>query len=70
MPTAFAHHHLTCLGGVDDLPILCGADLVATRARNWDKEGVFFHFRHYLALLEKKPGALDFAWPLEGLRAA
>ena len=26
---------------------------------------MFFDFRHYLALLERKPGALDFARPME-----
>jgi len=67
VPTAFAHHGVTCLGGIDDLRIVCGTEVVATHARSWDKEGVFFDFRHYLALLEKKPGALDFARPLEGL---
>ena len=49
------------------LRILCGTDMVATHQRSWDKEGVFFDFRHYLALLERKPGALDFARPLEGI---
>jgi hypothetical protein len=32
----------------------------------WDKEQVCFDPVHYLALLEHKPGALDFARPLEG----
>lgn len=67
VPTAFAHHDLTCVGGIEDLRILCGTDVVATHPRSWDKEGVFFDFRHYLALLERKPGALDFARPLEGV---
>jgi hypothetical protein len=68
VPTSFAHHGVTCLGGIDDLRILCGTDVVATHARSWNKEGVFFDFRHYLALLERKPGALDFARPLEGVQ--
>ncbi len=68
VPTDFAHHGVTCLGGIDDLRILCGTDVVATHARSWNKEGVFFDFRHYLALLERKPGALDFARPLEGVQ--
>ena len=67
VPTAYAHHRLTCLGGIDEVRIACGADIVATHARSWDKEGVFFDFRHYLALLERKPGAFDFARPLVGL---
>jgi transposase len=67
VPTAFAHHDVTCLGGIEEVSILSGCDLVATHPRSWDKEGVFFDFRHYLALLERKPGALDFARPLEGI---
>jgi transposase len=67
VPTAFAHHGVTCVGGIEDLRILCGTDVVATHPRSWDKEGVFFDFLHYLALLERKPGALDFARPLEGV---
>jgi transposase len=67
VPTAFAHHDVTCLGGIEQVRILCGSDVVATHLRSWDKEGVFFDFRHYLALLERKPGALDFARPLEGI---
>ncbi|MGH3180740.1 MAG: IS21 family transposase [Streptosporangiaceae bacterium] len=67
VPTAFAHHDVTCVGSVEEVRILCGAEVVATHHRSWDKEGVFFDFRHYLALLERKPGALDYARPLEGL---
>jgi hypothetical protein len=67
VPTAFAHHDVTCLAGIEEVRILCGPDVVATHARSWDKEGVFFDFRHYLALLERKPGAFDFARPLEGI---
>ena len=34
--------------------------------RIWEKERVCFEPRHYLALLERKPGALDHARPLIG----
>ena len=67
VPTAFAHHDVICIGGISELRILCGTEVVATHQRSWDKEGVFFDFRHYLALLERKPGALDFARPLQEL---
>lgn len=67
VPTAFAHHDVTCVGGIDHLRVLSGTEVVATHARSWAKEGVFFDFRHYLALLERKPGALDHARPLEGV---
>ncbi|MGH9079001.1 MAG: IS21 family transposase, partial [Acidimicrobiales bacterium] len=65
VPTAVAHHDVTCLGGVEEVRVLSGTEVVATHRRSWDKEGVFFDPRHYLALLERKPGAFDHARPLE-----
>jgi transposase len=66
VPTAFAHHDVTCVGGLDEVRIVCGAEVVATHPRSWAKEQVRFDPRHYLALLERKPGAFDHARPLEG----
>lgn len=66
VPTDYAHHEVLCHGGVDELRILCGTEVVATHARSWRREEVFFDYRHYLALLERKPGALDVARPLAG----
>ena len=40
--------------------------VVAEHKRSWGKEGVFFNYRHYLPLLERKPGSLDYARPLSG----
>ncbi len=65
VPTAFAHHELTVVGGIEQVRIACGDELVATHPRCWDKEQTTFDPRHYLALLERKPGALDVARPLE-----
>ena len=46
---------------------LCHKDkVVATHQRIWEKECISFEPVHYLALLEKKPGALDHARPLVG----
>jgi hypothetical protein len=42
--------------------------VVAQHRRSWDKEGIFFDPRHYLALLETKPGALNYALPLADLK--
>ena len=67
VPTAYAHHDVTAIGGIEEVRLLVGTDVVATHPRCWDKEQVTFDFRHYLALLERKPGALDYARPLEGL---
>jgi len=38
--------------------------VVATHPRSWEKERTIFDPRHYLALLERKPGAIDVARPL------
>ena len=66
VPTTHAHHDVTCLGGIEEVRICSGTEVVATHPRSWTKEGVFFDPRHYLALLERKPGAFDHARPLEG----
>ena len=39
--------------------------LVATHKRDWGRESVHFEPIHYLALLERRPGALDHARPLK-----
>lgn len=65
VPTAFAHHEVTAIGGIEQVKIVCGTQLLATHARCWEKERKIFDPRHYLALLERKPGAFDFAKPLE-----
>ena len=39
--------------------------LVAKHRRCWDRERTFFEPIHYLALLERKPGGIDYARPLE-----
>jgi transposase len=65
VPTAFAHHELTVAGGIEEVEISSGTELVATHPRDWGAEHTSYDPRHYLALLERKPGALDFARPLE-----
>ena len=66
VPTAYAHHELTVIGGIEEVKIACGAELVARHIRHWGQEHTSYDPRHYLALLERKPGALDVARPLEG----
>ena len=67
VPTDFAHHEVTALGGIEEVRLSVGTEVVATHRRSWDKEQVTFDPVHYLALLERKPGALDYARPLENL---
>src|SRR3954447_11362239 len=66
VPTAYAHHKLTAVGTVDTIRIVAGDRVVAEHRRCWDREQVTYDPVHYLALLERKPGALDFAAPLAG----
>ncbi|MGH8323268.1 MAG: Mu transposase domain-containing protein, partial [Steroidobacteraceae bacterium] len=65
VPTAYAHHEVTVIGGIEDVAIASGTNVVARHARHWGKEHTTFDPLHYLALLERKPGAIDFARPLE-----
>lgn len=66
VPTAYAHHHVTAVATVDTVRFVVGDSVVATHRRCWGREQVFYDPIHYLALLERKPGALDFAAPLAG----
>jgi transposase len=65
VPTAYAHQAITVVGGLDEVRLVCGDRLVARHRRHWGKEHVTFDPVHYLALLEREPGAFDYARPLE-----
>jgi hypothetical protein len=65
VPTAYAHQALTVVGGLDEVRLVCRDRLVARHRRHWGSEHVAFDPVHYLALLERKPGAFDYARPLE-----
>jgi transposase len=64
VPTACAHQPITVVGGLDEVRLVCRDRLVARHRRCWGKEQVAFDPVHYLALLERKPGAFDYARPL------
>ena len=65
VPTAYAHQPITIVGGLDEVRLVCRDRLVARHRRHWGTERVTFDPVHYLALLERKPGAFDYARPLE-----
>ena len=46
--------------------IVCGSAEIARHRRSYEREVLIFDPRHYLALLERKTGALDQAAPLAG----
>ncbi len=64
-PAAFAHRPVVVKGYVDRVRICRGGEVIAEHKRLWTREDVSFNPVHYLALLERKPGALDHARPLE-----
>ena len=65
VPTAYARQAITVVGGLDEVRLVCRDRLVARHRRSWGKEHVTFDPVHYLALLERTPGAFDYARPLE-----
>ncbi len=66
VPTAHAYRPVTVVGGINEVRLVVDNRLVAKHPRHWGKEHTEYNPVHYLALLERKPGALDFARPLEG----
>jgi len=66
VPTSFAHHRVTAIGTVENVRLVVNTKLVATHKRCWKKHQTFYEPVHYLKVLERKPGAFDFARPMEG----
>ena len=65
VPTQYAHQAVMAVGGIEKVRFLVRDDVVAEHSRGWDKENVHYDPVHYLALLERKPGALDFGKPFD-----
>jgi transposase len=65
VPTAYGFRDVLVKGFVDQVAIICGADEIARHSRIYDRGQFVFDPKHYLALLEQKPGALDQAAPLQ-----
>ncbi len=65
VPVACAHREVMIKGYVDRVEIACGQEIVARHRRSYERGAVVYEPLHYLALLEKKPGALEQAAPLK-----
>ncbi|MFI4941449.1 MAG: IS21 family transposase, partial [Burkholderiales bacterium] len=65
VPTQYGHRDVLVKGYVDRVDICHGGEIIACHARSYGKEQFIYNPLHYLALLEKKPRALDQAAPLE-----
>ncbi|MDR3532991.1 MAG: IS21 family transposase [Rhodopila sp.] len=66
VPTAYGHREVLVRGYIHEVVICCGAEIIARHPRSYDREDFVFDPLHYLALLERKIGALDQAAPLAG----
>ncbi|MBV1800518.1 IS21 family transposase [Siccirubricoccus sp. G192] len=66
VPTAYGHRAVLVRGYVEEVLIACGAEVIARHPRSYAREDFIFEPLHYLALLERKVGALDQAAPLQG----
>ena len=66
VPTAYGHRDVVVKGYVDVVVIVCGSEEIARHRRSYGREELIFDPLHYLALLERKTGALDQAAPLTG----
>ena len=66
VPVAYGHQEVWVRGYVHEVVIGCGAEIIARHSRSYEREDLIFDPLHYLALLERKIGALDQAAPLQG----
>jgi len=65
VPVSWAHHQVTIKASFRFIEVYKLDKLIAVHRRCWDRECQIFNPMHYLELLERKPGALDHARPLE-----
>jgi len=68
VPVSSAHHQTMVKASVRFIEVYRQDRLIAKHRRCWDRECQIFDPMHYLELLERKPGALDHARPLEEWR--
>lgn len=61
----WAHHKVTAIGDCHQVRVVCRDVFVATQPRDWGRERVYCNPVHNMALLERRPGADNFAAPLE-----
>ena len=66
VPVAYGHRDVLVRGYVDEVVIGCGSEVIARHIRSYERDDFVYDPSHYLPLLERKPGALDQAAPLQG----
>lgn len=68
VPVRCAHHEVTVKGYWDRVEIYRDHEPLASHRRSWGSGETTYEPRHYLPLLERKPGALDHSRPLQSLQ--
>lgn len=68
VPVACGHHPVVVRASTTAVSIYRGDERVARHGRCWQREQQIFDPVHYLPLLERKPGSLDYARPLADWR--
>ena len=66
VPVSVGHRDVLVRGYVDRVVISCGSGVIAKHPRSYERDDFVYDPIHYLPLLERKPGALDQAAPLQG----
>jgi hypothetical protein len=66
VPVSYAHHPVVVRGYMDRVEVGCRREVIAVHPRSWGRARQIFDPLHYLPLIERKPGSLDHALPLEG----
>ena len=66
VPVAYGHRDVLVRGYVGQVVISCGSEVIARHPRSYERDDFVYDPIHYLPLLERKPGALDQAAPLQG----
>ena len=66
VPTAYGYRDVLVKGFVHEVVICHGSEVIARHRRSYEPADFVFDPLHYLALLERKTGALDQAAPLAG----
>ena len=66
VPVAYGYGYVLVRGYVDEVVISCGSEVIAKHIRSYRRDDFVYDPIHYLPPLERKPGALDQAAPLQG----
>ena len=65
VPVAYGLRDVLVRGYVDQVVISCGSEVIARHPRSYERDDFVYDPIHYLPLLERKPGALYQAAPLQ-----